>query len=349
MNNKLLFKKAMLKEDNTISEGIRNLEEIGIKIILILNDGGNLAGVVTDGDIRRGMLKGIGLDESLKSIMNPNPLVVTEEISEQNVKQIMHANRVLQVPIIDQSRAVVGLHLWELLEEKKQRANKMVIMAGGRGIRMMPHTESCPKPMLLVHGRPMLEHIILRAKKQGFNNIVISVNYLSCVIKDYFNNGAMFGVEIDYIDEKEQLGTAGALSKLEIQDNESIVVTNGDVLTNIDYGDLLDFHDENGAVATMAVREHEIINPYGVVELDNNNIINIVEKPILRSFINAGVYGLSKRAIAKMKKDKYYDMPKLFQLCKDQSDKIIAYPLHEAWIDVGRPEDYKLANGSNDK
>jgi NDP-sugar pyrophosphorylase family protein len=219
----------------------------------------------------------------------------------------------------------------------------MVIMAGGLGVRLRPHTESCPKPMLPIAGKPMLEHIIDRAKFEGFNNFVLAIHYLGNVIEDYFGNGSKFDVNIEYLREQTPLGTAGALSLFDRRPTAPFIVTNGDVITDIRYGELLDFHIRNGGSATMAVRVYEWQHPFGVVQTDGINILGFDEKPIARSHVNAGVYVLDPIALNHLSVGSRCDMPNLFDRLKSQSLRALAYPMHESWIDVGRPADYRYA------
>jgi NDP-sugar pyrophosphorylase family protein len=216
-------------------------------------------------------------------------------------------------------------------------------MAGGRGTRLGTQTENCPKPLLLVAGRPILEHIINRAQAEGFTNFVIAINYLGYMIEEYFGDGRKMGVKIDYLREEKPLGTAGALTLFEELPNLPIVVTNGDVITEIRYAAILDFHEKQGAAATMAVRSHEWQNPFGVVQIQGVEIISYDEKPIYRSNVNAGVYVLDPAVLKFIPKSEAYDMPSLFEIAGKNSERIVAYPVHEHWLDVGRPKDLQQA------
>jgi NDP-sugar pyrophosphorylase family protein len=223
----------------------------------------------------------------------------------------------------------------------------MVIMAGGMGKRLRPHTENCPKPMLPVAGKPMLEHIIDRAKKEGFIHFVISINYLGHMIESHFGNGDNLGVKIHYLREQSPLGTVGALSLLSPMPSLPFVVTNGDVVSDIRFSEILDFHSRHSADATMAVRLHEWQHPFGVVQTQGVEIIGFDEKPIARSHINAGVYVLETSALQLLKPEEKCDMPTLFERLKAQGKLTVAYPMHEPWLDVGRPDDLKQANSAH--
>jgi len=254
----------------------------------------------------------------------------------------MVVNKIQQIPIVDEDHHVIGLHVWDVLNAAPERDNLMVIMAGGRGVRLRPYTENCPKPLLPVAGRPMLEHILERGKLAGFSRFVISVHYLGHMIEDYFGDGGKWGVQIDYLCEGQPLGTVGALTLLRSTPEISFVVTNGDVLTDINYGELLDFHIRHEAVATMAVRMHEWQHPYGVVQTRGIDIVGFEEKPVVRTYINAGVYALDPKALAFLPEGRC-DMPTLFELLQAQCLRTVAYPMHEPWLDVGRPGDLMQA------
>ena len=333
------WRNAILPFGSTIQEAIRTLEVSGLQIVLVVSEGQLLVGTLTDGDIRRAFLKGLSLQSKIDDVVHLNPLVVPPEIGRELVLQLMQANKIHQLPVVDSAGQVVGLHLWDLIAIPEPLDNLMVIMAGGRGTRLYPHTQSCPKPMLEVGGKPMLEHIIERAKADGFQNFVISLNYLGHMIEDYFDNGQKWGVNINYLYEDSPLGTAGSLSIFSIAPNAPFVVTNGDVLTDIRYSDILDFHLTHHALATMAVRQYELQNQFGVVKLKGIEIEGFEEKPIYRSHINAGIYVLDPIALNHLEASQYCDMPILFERIRQKEGLTIVYPMHEPWLDVGRPED----------
>jgi NDP-sugar pyrophosphorylase family protein len=238
---------------------------------------------------------------------------------------------------------VVGLHLWDEILTPSSRANTMVIMAGGRGRRLHAHTENCPKPMLEVGGKPMLEHIIERAKSDGFVNFALAIHYLGNMVEDYFAEGRRWGVNIEYLREERPLGTAGALSLIGRRPEVPFIVTNGDLITDVHYGEILEFHMRHHASATMAVRQHELQNPFGVVRTSGVEITGFEEKPIYRSHINAGIYVLSPETLHELQPGQFCDMPTLFTRVQDRKGRAIVYPMHEPWLDVGRPDDLALA------
>ncbi len=343
MKEKDFWKDSILNSSDTIHDAAKNLEKQSIQIVLVVDKENKFIGTVSDGDIRRGLLQEKNLDDSILSISNLNPLVVPASLKRAQVLQLMQTNKIHQIPIVDNKNNLIGLHLWDDIKLSKERPNQMVIMAGGLGTRLRPHTEDCPKPMLPLGGKPMLEHIILRARAEGFIKFTIALNYLGEIIEDYFEDGKDFNVEISYTHEDEPLGTAGALSLLDSIPKDPFIVTNGDVMTDINYGKIIDFHLDQDAFATMAVRRHEWQNPFGVVKLDGINISGFLEKPISQSYINAGVYVLNPEAINHLEDKKFCDMPTLFERIKQKNLSTIAYATHEEWVDVGRLDDYRNA------
>jgi dTDP-glucose pyrophosphorylase len=338
-----IWKKAILPIKSKIADAILNLDKVGIKIVIIVNDEGRLLGTISDGDIRRGLLKGLTMKSPIESIVHHNALVVPSELNNELVFQLMVANKLQQIPIISEDHKIIGLHLWDDLTSSPERSNLMIIMAGGIGKRLLPDTQNCPKPLLKIANKPILEHIINSAKLDGFNHFILAINYLGHMIEDYFGNGDKLGVRIEYLKEEQALGTAGALSIIKTIPDEPFIVTNGDVITDIRYGELLDFHIRHNAIATMAVRSHEWRHPFGVVETNGIDIIGLEEKPTYRSHINAGVYALAPKTLKDLNFSEHIDMPQLFERLQTNENKIIAYPMYEPWLDVGRPEDLKKA------
>ena len=342
-----IWRKAILPANASIQQAISNLDQVAIKIVLVVNEAGELEGTISDGDIRRGLLKGLDLNSSITNVIHRNALVVPPEMSRAMVMQLMVANKIQQIPAVNEHHHVVGLHLWDEITTPPVRPNIMVIMAGGKGTRLRPHTENCPKPLLLVAGKPMLEHIIERAKLEGFSRFVLAVHYLGHMIEEHFGNGKRLGVQIDYLREQAPLGTAGALGLLNPRPDAAFVVTNGDVITDIRYGELLDFHLRHEASATMAVRVHEWQHPFGVVQTEGVEIIGFEEKPVARSHINAGVYALNPDTLDVLTADARCDMPTLFERQQALDKRTVAYPMHEPWLDVGRPDDLATARANS--
>ena len=342
-----LWKKALVPLAADVTEVIRCLDESKLQIALVVSADGALAGTVTDGDIRRGLLHGVDLADSIDTVICRDPLVVPLGLDSAAALQIMEANKVHQLPVIDDSRRVVGLHVWEQLMSPKQRDNLMVIMAGGRGTRLQSHTEDCPKPLLPLGGKPMLEHIILRARAQGFQQFVLAIHYLGDMIEQYFGDGSRWEVRVEYLREEFPLGTAGALGLLSPRPEEPLLISNGDVLTDIRYADLVDFHCRQGATATMAVRPYEWEHPFGVVHTKGVDISGFEEKPVARSHINAGVYVLAPPALDALVAGEPCDMPTLFDRLRAREARTIVYPMHEPWLDVGHVDNLSQAEAAH--
>ena len=341
------WRQAVLALNASLQQAIRCLNESSSQIVLVVLPDGTLQGTLTDGDIRRGLLRGLGLESPIDSLVNHDPLVVPPQLGREAVLQLMQANRIHQLPVVDEKRRVTGLHLLDELMVPQMRNNLMVIMAGGQGTRLRPHTENCPKPLLPVGGKPMLEHIIERARGEGFGHFVLAIHYLGQMIEDYFGDGSRWGVRINYLREESPLGTAGAIGLIDQRPDRPFLVSNGDVLTDIHYGELLDFHCRHAAAATMAVRLHEWQHPFGVVRTEGVDIVGFEEKPITRSHINAGVYVLEPKSLELLQPGEHCDMPTLFARLQENAARTIVYPMHEPWLDVGRDDDLKRARAAH--
>jgi NDP-sugar pyrophosphorylase family protein len=292
-------------------------------------------------------LQGMDMGSLIDNIVFHDPFVVPPQMDRKSVFQLMRTNKVRQAPVVDEKRRVVGLHLQDDLIDSHGCPKLMVIMAGGQGTRLRPHTEDCPKPLLEVGGKPILEHIILAAKAEGFKHFVLAVEYLGDMIMDYFGDGRRWGVHMEYVREESPIGTAGAIGLLNARPMAPFVVANGDVLTDISYREMLDFHCRYDASATMAVRMHEWQNPFGVVRTKGVDIIGFEEKPIVRNHINAGVYVLNPDTIDLLKPGEYCDMPILFGRLQDSAMRTIVYPIHEPWLDIGREGDLDQAQAKH--
>lgn len=340
------WQQVLVKQTASVEDVIRNLDRSAMQIALVVADDNVLLGTITDGDVRRGLLRGLDLQSNVGEIMFRSPMVVPPEMGREAVVHLMRANKMRQIPIVDECRRVVGIHLLEDVLMPSARPNPFVIMAGGFGKRLHPFTKECPKPMLPVAGKPMLQHILEHAAHDGFSEFFLSIHYLGDMIENYFGDGSKWSLHIQYIREDMPLGTAGALSKLP-PPHLPFIVTNGDVLTDVHYSEMLDFHLQHKAAATMAVKRHDWQNPYGVVRTDGLKIVGFDEKPIHRSHVNAGIYVLDPTAVEFIKAGESCSMPTLFERIAARGGRTIAYPMHEPWMDVGRPEDLAVANGQH--
>ena len=329
---------------STIKEALKVIDSGAMQIALVIDDDDRLLGTLTDGDIRRGLLNGLSVDSSIETIFFKTPTVANISDSNEQIFRILLSKKLRQIPIVDESGRPAGIIDIEELIKPKHKTNKVVLMAGGLGTRLGELTKTTPKPMLRVGNKPILQTIIENFAKYGYTDFIISVNYLSHVIEDYFGDGSTFGVSIEYIHEKERMGTAGALSLMRSMLNEPFFVMNSDLLTNINFEHLHDFHLAQGALATMGVREYDFQVPYGVVNVEDGKIRNIVEKPVHTFFVSAGIYMLSPEALEYLPDNQFFDMPSLFNNLSEFDCMTGAFPIHEYWLDIGRLSDFERAN-----
>ena len=336
-------KKIKITRDATIRDAMKIISKGALQIAVAVDKKDKLIGTLTDGDIRYGFLKGLNINSSIKSIIYKNPITANKNDSKEKLLKIALAKKIFQIPVIDKNKKLIGIHILDQLIKFKNKSNKVVIMAGGKGLRLRPLTKNIPKPMLKVGNKPILQTIVEKFKESGYENFVICVNYKSKIIKDFFGDGKKFGVKINYIQEKIRMGTAGALSLFKNKPKEPFFVINGDLLTNLDFEKMLDYHNQHKAIATMCIREYNIDSPFGELKLDKEKITAIDEKPKHKFFVNAGVYVLDPKCITLIPK-RFYDMPSLFRKIIGKKYKTISFPLGEYWLDVGRFNDYKKAN-----
>ena len=337
------IKKIKITKDATIKKALQIISDSGVQIAIVVDKKGKLIGTLTDGDIRRGLLKGLNINDSINSIICRKPFVVKKDEIKEKVLKIAFRKKKYQIPVVDKNFKVVGLHVLDELLNSTKKNNLVVIMAGGEGKRLRPLTKSIPNPMLKVSHKPILQRILEKFIESGYGNFVFCVNYRSKVIIDYFGNGKKFGAKIEYIHEKIKMGTAGALSLLKKKIKEPFFVINGDILTDLNFEKILNFHQENNSKATMCVKEYNVVLPYGEVRVRGKNIVSIEEKPKYKFFVNAGIYILDPKCIKLIPK-KFYDMTCLLRKMINKKDKIALFPLGENWLDIGRMKDYDKAN-----
>jgi dTDP-glucose pyrophosphorylase len=318
----------------------------GAKQIALVVDNGKLLGTVTDGDVRRGLLRGLGLQLSVTEVMNKSPQTASVEDDARAVMTAALAKSIHAVPVVDASGQIVGLLTDEDLLHAAEISTPVVLMAGGKGVRLYPLTKDVPKPMLKIGEMPIIEIIIRKLHAQGFRNIFISVNYLAEVIRDHIKDGAWLGVNVTYLEESQPLGTAGALAQLAGVLGEPFLVMNSDLLTNADLVSLVKFHGKQGAKATLGVREYTFQVPYGVVNINDHVVESISEKPVHRSMVSAGIYVLDPWALNLVPKDEFCDMPTLLDSVRGEGEKVVAFPIHESWLDIGRHDDLNDARNN---
>lgn len=338
------WRKAVVGAQATMGEAIAAIESGSIQIALVLGDRNRLLGVVTDGDIRRGLLRGIPLSGLAIDVMNRTPVSAPATLSRDDRLHLMRQKSIKQLPLVDESGHLVMVETFDELLEPRLYPNPVLIMAGGLGERLGALTRDVPKPMLNVGGRPLLETIVRNVVQQGFGNIYISVNYKADMIKDHFADGAAFGAKVQYIHETERLGTAGALGLFATPPELPIIVTNGDILTTINYGALLEFHNATPAEATMAVREHKVHVPYGVVSTSEGFLQTIREKPTESWFVSAGIYVIGRSVFRHVEPRVAIDMPTVLERVIADKGRVAVYPIREYWLDIGRMEDFEQAH-----
>jgi len=329
---------------STIKEAFEIIDEGAIKLAIVTDENNKFLGTITDGDIRRAILQGKNLEDTIVDIYNKNPFTVNEKYNKSELTKFCKQNKIYQIPVLNDKQEVIDIILLDELIEIKDYPNKVILMVGGLGTRLRPLTDEIPKPMLKVGNKPILETIIENFKKSGFRNFIFCVNYKAEIIKKYFQDGTKFGVNIEYIYESKRMGTAGALSLLKEKPKESFFVMNGDLLTTLDFSYFLEYHQKNGALATMAVRRHKYQVPFGVVYLEGNKIKSIEEKPTYNFFVSAGIYVLEPEVIDYIPKNKFFDMPDLFEVLINKNKETVSFPIKEYWADIGRMEEYKKAN-----
>jgi dTDP-glucose pyrophosphorylase/predicted transcriptional regulator len=339
------WRQILVKPSDSIFRTLEVIDRSSMQIALVVDEKGHLLGTVTDGDVRRGILSGFSLDSAVAQIMHTNFSSCSIDDAREKVLAMMTNKSLHQLPVINHNGCLVGIHTIDSLMASTTKENIVLLMAGGLGSRLKPLTDNCPKPLLRVGGKPILESIIESFIEQGFRKFYISINYKGEMIEEYFGNGSDLGVQINYIRESKRLGTAGSLRLLPETDTQPIIVMNGDILTKVDFRNLLDFHTSQKADATLCIREYQFEVPYGVVSIEGNRFKEIKEKPKERFYINAGLYVLNPDLMNYIPENTYFDMPELFQTLATANRGTAVYPIREHWMDIGHMDDYERANG----
>jgi dTDP-glucose pyrophosphorylase len=341
MNIKTLF----VSTDATLQEAIKIIDHGAAQIALVVDEDEILLGTLTDGDIRRGLIKGYDLQSPVGKLMNREFCSLSEDVTENRAVQLMNEKDLHHIPVISSQGQVIKIYLMKELLKQDKFPNSVVIMAGGEGNRLRPLTEDCPKPMLNIGNKPMLEIILEQFIKAGFKKYYISVNYLKEKIINHFDDGSKWGVEIQYLEEKKPLGTAGGLRLIPEEPTNPLLIINGDVLTRTNFKKMLLHHEQQQAKATVCVRSHETEIPYGVISTEGLKVIQFEEKPVLRHHINAGLYVIEPSLIKLLSKDQHCHMPELLTKVLTNNEKVVVFPVHEYWLDVGHPETLAKASG----
>jgi dTDP-glucose pyrophosphorylase len=345
IENKIL-KKIIVYENSTIENAIKKLSNTGLQIVIVCNKQDKILGTITDGDIRRGLLKKYNLKSNINKIYNKKPFYLKDSLSESIINFILKNKSLSHVPIVDKKLKLKSVYSSKPIIEKdesKEKKNHILIMAGGYGKRLRPLTKNTPKPMLKIANKPILEHIINRLKTQGFINIFISTHFNSNKIIKYFGNGKKFGVKIKYLVEKKALGTAGALSNLKGKVKKPLLMMNGDILTEIDFIEFFKYHNLKKTDATIAVQSYNTTNPYGVFKIKGSRVTDFFEKPIQTNFINSGIYILDPKLLRLIPKKTKFDMSNLLKMLILKNIKLSAFPIHELWSDIGDLNNFNSA------
>jgi dTDP-glucose pyrophosphorylase len=340
------LKEIIIGEGELLRNVLKSIDESSKKICLISDASNKLLGTISDGDIRRALLNGASLSDTVENIYHRNPTTIGVYETKEDILNIFKLKKISQLPVVDKDNKIIGLKTIEELIDIPAKPNRVVLMVGGLGTRLRPLTESTPKPMLLVGGKPILQTIVENLVSYGFVNISMCTGYKSELIQDFFKDGVEFGANIEYILEEKRMGTAGALSLLKGKQkpDDPFIVMNGDILTNVNFENMMSYHINNEAKSTMCVREYDFQVPYGVVILENELIKNIDEKPLHKFFVSAGIYILDPSCIEMIPKNEYYDIPSLFEEMIKSNVKVVSFPLHEYWLDIGQMEEYNKAN-----
>jgi dTDP-glucose pyrophosphorylase len=340
----LRWKKVLIDSNKTLRDALELINVEALRVVLVVDSQQKLVGVVTDGDIRRGLLNNLSLAAKISEVMNTTPLTASPGTSKSDLIDLMESNDILSIPLVENGR-IVGLETLHEVMEKAHYQNPVFLMAGGFGKRLRPLTDNCPKPMLKIGDKPILETLIRNFMKAGFVNFYISTHYMPEIIQAHFSDGSDLGVNIIYVHEETPLGTGGALGLLpkDLPKDLPLIMMNGDVLTKVDFERLLEFHIDSKAAATMCVREYEYQIPYGVINGKGSNIISMEEKPVQRFFINAGIYIVSPEIVNSVPANHHIDMPTLLEQQIEQKEQVLMFPIHEYWLDIGRMDDFNRA------
>ena len=336
---------AIVQPNSSMLDAVKAIDQGGIQAVLVASEYGALMGVATDGDVRRGILQGLTLQSPVSEVMNRQPAALRHPASREQAVALMNRKLIRQVPVLDGEGMILGAYHIDIPQQVEVTRGETwaVIMAGGRGTRLHPLTRDTPKPMLPIGGQPLSETIIRILIAQGCGRIYLAVNYMAEAFKQHFGDGSHFGAEIRYLEEDTPLGTAGALGLLKETPRTPILVMNGDLLTSVNIANLLAYHAEHGAKATMCVRDYSTQIPYGVIDMEAGLVRAIVEKPVKTYFVNAGIYVLDPSLLVRVAPGKHLDMTELLESVIAEGGAVSAFPIHEYWLDIGKLDDLERA------
>lgn len=340
------IEKVLLGPGQRMRLAIEAIDNSGLRIAIVVDEARRLLGVITDGDIRRALLAGCDLESSVERFMQTRPRTARLGTERHVLIERLRHEQILHLPLVDTDGVVRDLAYLPDLEQQPHLGNEVVIMAGGLGTRLRPLTETVPKPLVPIAGRPLIDIIIDNLVGQGLTRITLCVNYLGHMLEDHLGDGTRYGAQIAFVHEEKRMGTAGALSLLKQRPSAPFFVMNGDILTSANFQAMLDFHTGAGAMATMAVNNFSYEVPFGVIEVDGNRITALREKPTYNFLVNAGIYLLEPDVLDHVPANEFFDMTSLFDMLRVQQVPSAAFPLRERWMDIGRPEDLEKANST---
>jgi dTDP-glucose pyrophosphorylase len=343
------YKQVLVGLNTSIKDALKQMNKTALQILIVVDDQNKLLGVLTDGDIRRALIKGMDFNQPINSIMTSNPIVMPYPADKKKALELMKRFDIRHVPVVDKDNKVINLFLWkDFLENGEivfpEKSNKVIIMAGGKGIRLDPFTKILPKPLIPINDKPVIEVIMDNFQKYGFTKFIITLNYKAEMIKMYFAENPN-NYQIEYIQEKDFLGTVGALSLLKNQLKVTTVVSNCDVIVDANYDDLLNYHKQNSNQITILGVSRNINIPYGILNMKSEcaDFEEIIEKPDYHFIVNSGVYVLEPEVVDLIPKNQLMDMPDLLLMAKKKRFKIQVYPANCSWFDIGEWEEYKKA------
>ncbi len=337
------FASILVSPTDDFRSVLQIIDDSAVGFALVVGPDNRLLGTITDGDIRRAMIQSLPFDTAAADLMNKSPRVLQVGTSHAEQQSYLSRNKITFAPVVDRAGSVVAVAVSPHLPGSSLDNVAVVVMAGGLGSRLGDLTKDRPKPLLEVDGESILEKIVKQYRNDGLQNFIFCVNYKADMIRDRFGSGTDLGVKIEYVEEKKRLGTGGALSLVDASTYDQLFVTNADILCSTNYREMLEFHLDQKSCATMAVREHEVEIPFGVVETEGFEIKSLSEKPTYKYFINAGYYVLDRCALDYVPKSTFFDLPSLFDVLRDQKIRTRIFPTSGDWIDIGRPEDLRRA------
>jgi len=341
------WKESLLQPKATVQDAKRIIDTSSMHIAIVVDEERKLLGIVTQSDYRKGLLRHVNYNDPVTSIMNASPKTALLTDIANKMDEFFIKENLIHLLIVNDKGILVNVEYYDEHLKIDRKENWVVIMAGGLGNRLRPLTEYTPKPLLNMGGKPIIESIIDKFINYGFRRFYLSVNYKADMIEDYFGDGSKLEVQISYMKEVQQMGTAGSLSLLPDIPNKPFITMNADLITDINFQDLINYHLEHRASATMCVKEYDFTVPYGVVKVNDHKIEGLDEKPNQKFFVNAGIYLLEPDILELIPKNVSIDMPDLFKMIIDSNKTTAAFPIHEYWLDIGQMNDYQKANNDH--